>query len=123
MTTSLEFRKGILADYPDVYTPEVLLALEALAPLNERRRVRMAARTARRQQRADAHERIAFLDPAGLIPGTQISVAGSRKAIRSCASARCFRRAVRAAMRTRRRSLRGASASSAWRTSGVKTSG
>src|SRR5664279_5259899 len=78
MTTSLEFRKGILADYPDVYTLEVLLVLEALAPLNERRRVRMAARTARRQQRADAHERIAFLDPAALIPGTQITVADAR---------------------------------------------
>ena len=51
MTTSLEFRSGILAQYPDVFTPEVLRALEALAPHNERRRERMAARTALRKRR------------------------------------------------------------------------
>ncbi len=78
MTTTLEFRPGILADYADVYTPEVLRALEALAPLDARRRDRMAARTARRKQRAEQHERISFLDPASLIPGTSISVADAR---------------------------------------------
>jgi len=78
MTTTLEFRAGILECYPDVYTPEVLRALEVLAPLNERRRVRMAARTARRKQRAEQGERIGFLDPTTLIPGTQITVADAR---------------------------------------------
>ena len=78
MTTSLEFRAGILAKYPDVYTPEVLRALEVLAPLNERRRERMAARTACRKQRAEQHERIGFLDSASLIPGTSIRVADAR---------------------------------------------
>jgi len=78
MTTSLEFRAGILAQYPDVYTPEVLRALEALAPLNERRRERMAARTALRKRRHEKGERIAFLDPESLIPGTQIKVADAR---------------------------------------------
>ncbi|MCE1203069.1 MAG: hypothetical protein LWW79_00445 [Holophagaceae bacterium] len=78
MTTSLEFRAGILAQYPDVYTPEVLRALEALAPLNERRRERMAARTALRKRRHAKGERIAFLDPGSLIPGTQITVADAR---------------------------------------------
>ena len=76
--TMLEFRKGILTDYPDVYTPEVLRALEALAPLNQRRRERMAARTARRKERADKGEYITFLDPESLIPGTQIKVADAR---------------------------------------------
>ena len=78
MIPTLEIRSGILKDYPDVYTPEVLAALEALAPLNQPRRERMAARAARRKQRAEAHERIAFLDPAALIPGTQMSVADAR---------------------------------------------
>ncbi|WP_306591515.1 hypothetical protein [Geothrix sp. 21YS21S-4] len=78
MTTTLEFRAGVLADYADVYTPEVLRALEALAPLDDRRRGRMAARLARRKARAQAGERIGFLDPAALIPGTQITVADAR---------------------------------------------
>lgn len=78
MTTSLEFRAGIQAQYPDVYTPEVLRALEALAPLNERRRERMAARTALRKRRHAEGERIGFLDAESLIPGTQIKVADAR---------------------------------------------
>jgi malate synthase len=78
MTTTLEFRRGILAAYPDVYTPKALRALEALAPLNARRRDLMALRTARRKRRADNGERIGFLDPADLIPGTQIRVADAR---------------------------------------------
>ncbi|HLP30925.1 MAG TPA: hypothetical protein VK150_06155, partial [Geothrix sp.] len=78
MTMSLEFRSGILAAYPDVYTPEALRALEALAPLDARRRELMALRTARRKRRAERRERITFLDPASLIPGTQITVADAR---------------------------------------------
>jgi malate synthase len=78
MSMTLEFRAGILAKYPDVYTPEVLRALEVLAPLNQRRRERMAARTASRKQRSENHERISFLAPEALIPGTQIKVADAR---------------------------------------------
>ncbi|BDU69997.1 malate synthase [Geothrix oryzae] len=78
MTHSLEFRAGILARYEDVYTPEALRALEALAPLDQRRRELMAQRTARRKRRAEQGERITFLDPAALIPGTQITVADAR---------------------------------------------
>lgn len=78
MANALEFRPGIQAAYPDVYTPEALRALEALAPLDARRRERMAARTALRKRRHDQGERIAFLDPASLIPGTQITVADAR---------------------------------------------
>ncbi|MBK9796732.1 MAG: malate synthase [Holophagaceae bacterium] len=78
MSTALEFRSGILTQYPDVFTPEVLVALEALAPLNERRRERMAARTALRKRRHERGERIGFLDPAAFIPGTQIKVADAR---------------------------------------------
>jgi len=78
MTTTLEFRAGILAAYPDVYTPEVLRALEVLAPLDGRRRELMALRTARRKRRSEHGERIAFLDPATLVPGTGITVADAR---------------------------------------------
>jgi len=78
MTVDLEFRAGVLEDYADVYTAEALRALEALAPLNARRRELMALRTARRKRRAEQGERIAFLDPASLIPGTQITVADAR---------------------------------------------
>ena len=78
MTTTLEFRNAVLSTYPDVYTPEALRALEALAPLDQHRRELMAARTARRKRRAEKGERITFLDPASLIPGTQITVADAR---------------------------------------------
>ncbi|WP_243320282.1 hypothetical protein [Geothrix sp. SG200] len=75
---TLEFRDAVLSSYPDVYTPEVIRALEALAPLDDRRRERMAARLARRKQRAEAGERIGFLDPAALIPGKPFTVADAR---------------------------------------------
>ena len=75
---TLEFRNAVRSAYPDVYTPEALAALEALAPLDDRRRERMAARLARRKQRAEAGERIGFLDPASLVPGKPFTVAEAR---------------------------------------------
>ncbi|WP_243286443.1 hypothetical protein [Geothrix terrae] len=75
---TLEFRDAVLSSYPDVYTPEAIRALEALAPLDEQRRERMAARLARRRQRAEAGERIGFLDPAARIPGKPFTVADAR---------------------------------------------
>lgn len=78
MTTTLELQSGILSDYADVYTPEALRALEALAPLNQLRCERMAARTALRKYRHENGVRIDFLDPATLIPGTQIKVSDAR---------------------------------------------
>ncbi len=78
MTLDLEFRSGVLEDYADVYTADALRALEALAPLNARRRELMTLRIARRKGRAERHERIGFLDPAALIAGTQITVADAR---------------------------------------------
>lgn len=78
MVLNLDFRDDVLTAYPDVYTPEVLSALKALAPLDERRRERMAARTALRKRRHEHGERIDFLDAASLIPGTQIKVADAR---------------------------------------------
>lgn len=75
---TLEYRDAVLSAYPDVYTPEALRALEALAPLDEKRRERMAARLARRKQRAEKGERIGFLDPAARIPGKPFTVADAR---------------------------------------------
>lgn len=74
----LEFRQTVKADYPDVITPEAERALEALAPLDARRKALMAARIRRRADRARAHERIAFLDPGATIGGTSITVADAR---------------------------------------------
>ena len=78
MSHTLEFRAGILEAYPDVFTPEVLAALEALAPLDARRRELLAQRTARRKARAEGHEPIGFMDPREVIPGTRITVAEAR---------------------------------------------
>ena len=49
--------------YEDVFTPEVLSALEVLAPLDVNRRAAMAARIERRAKRARDRQPIGFLDP------------------------------------------------------------
>ena len=48
----LEFRKTVKTDYPDVFTPDALRALDALAPLDARRKALMDARIRRRADRA-----------------------------------------------------------------------
>ena len=78
MTSRLEYRDGVLQAYPEVYTPVALKALEALAPLNHDRRELMAARIARRLERASSRQRIAFLEPEALIPRTLIRVQDAR---------------------------------------------
>jgi malate synthase len=76
--STLQFRSSVLADYADVLTREALAALEALAPLDAGRHEVMAARIACRAARTERRERIAFLDPAGTIPRTGITVADAR---------------------------------------------
>ena len=63
----LEIRGTLERDYADVYTPEALAALSALAPLDADRKALMAARIARRAARARERRRIAFLDPGATI--------------------------------------------------------
>ncbi|MCC6743552.1 MAG: malate synthase, partial [Acidobacteria bacterium] len=75
---TLEFRAGVRNAYPDVYTPEAVAAIEALAPLNRDRISMMTARTARRRARFDERKRIAFLDPDAVIERTSIRVADAR---------------------------------------------
>jgi malate synthase len=75
---TLEIRNHLDAAYPDVFTGDVMSALDALAPLDADRKAVMAARIARRQMRFQQKQRIAFLDPTSLIPRTQITVQDAR---------------------------------------------
>jgi len=78
MSRKLDYRDGVLKDYPEVYTPAALEALEVLAPLNRDRRELMATRIARRLTRERDRRRISFLDPEALIPRTGIRVQDAR---------------------------------------------
>jgi len=78
MPDSLQWRANVLEAYPDLFSPEVIQALDALAPFNRERQALMAARLARRQARFRAGEPIRFLDPKEIVPGTAITVADAR---------------------------------------------
>ncbi|HXH24623.1 MAG TPA: hypothetical protein VNI78_05190 [Vicinamibacterales bacterium] len=74
----LEIRGNLEAAYADVYTQEALDAIAALAWLDADRKALMEARLARRAARARERRRIAFLDPAAIIPRTSIRVQDAR---------------------------------------------
>lgn len=74
----LEIRNHLDRTYSDVFTPEVMATLEALAPLDTDRKAIMAARIRLRAQRARNTQRIAFLDPESTIPRTRIKVQDAR---------------------------------------------
>ena len=76
---ALQVRDNLETAYPDVFTPEALSALEALAPLDGERKAVMKARIARRAARMRDRQRIAFLDPRATIPRTQIKVQDARE--------------------------------------------
>jgi len=76
--TRLEFRHLLRRDYSDVWTREAVAACEALAPLNRERLRLMTERIERRRVRAREGRRIDFLDPQGLIPGSDIRVQDAR---------------------------------------------
>lgn len=76
--TTLTIRDNLLAHYPDVYTPEALVALEVLAPFNQRIKTVMDARIKRRAERQLSQSRIQFLDPNSTIPGTNCTVEDAR---------------------------------------------
>jgi malate synthase len=77
-TLALRIRGDLERSYRDVFTPEAMSALAALARFNEPRRGLMAARIERRARRAWQRQRIAFLDPGKTIPGTEITVEDAR---------------------------------------------
>jgi malate synthase len=78
MPDTIEIRSGLRAEYPDVYTPEALAAIEALAPLDAAVKQVMRARMERRARRFGDRERIRFLDAGAAITGTDIGVQDAR---------------------------------------------
>src|SRR6266496_1305003 len=74
----LEIRGNLENAYADVFTPEAVAALEALAGVDADRKAVMAARLARRATRARNKQRIAFLDPQATIARTSIKVQDAR---------------------------------------------
>jgi malate synthase len=74
----LEIRGNLETAYADVYTKEALSAIAALAWLDADRKALMEARLARRAARARERRRITFLDPAAIIPRTNIRVQDAR---------------------------------------------
>jgi len=75
---TLEVRQGVERDYADVFTPFVVAALEALAPLDEKRTQLLAARMQRRAQRARDKTRIGFLAPSTVLGDTPLTAAEAR---------------------------------------------
>ncbi|GAA3601181.1 malate synthase A [Marihabitans asiaticum] len=76
--SAITIRQSARDAYQDVYTPEVVAALEALAPLDARRGELMRERIARRTERAQNKQHIDFLDEDATIDGTDITVADAR---------------------------------------------
>src|SRR5262249_1201791 len=74
----LEIRGNLESAYADVFTPEAVAALEALAGFDADRKAVMAARIERRAARACNQQRIAFLDPQSAIARTKIKVRDAR---------------------------------------------
>ena len=77
--TRICIRDGLLSSYSDVYTPEAVSALEALAHFNRDQKELMANRIARRTRRFQNRERIQFLDADSYIPRTRIKVSDARE--------------------------------------------
>ncbi|GAA4412836.1 malate synthase A [Nibrella viscosa] len=71
-------RDNLNQTYADVYTPEALAALAAMAPFNQRIKAAMTERLHRRAERRRLNQRIPFLDPQRYIPHTQIRVQDAR---------------------------------------------
>jgi len=74
----IEIRQAVRAAYSDVYTPEAIEAMKALAPLDDERHAVMTSRIGRRRARAAARQRITFLDPDATIARTNIRVQDAR---------------------------------------------
>ena len=78
MPSPITISRTALDGYPDVYTPEALATLEALAPLDGRRLELMHSRIDRRRRRAADGEHLSFLPETAVIDGTTITVADAR---------------------------------------------
>ena len=78
MPSPITICRTSLSAYPDVYTPEAVATLEALAPLDGRRDELMRSRIDRRRRRAAGREELSFLPETAVIEGTAITVADAR---------------------------------------------
>jgi len=78
MNNTMHINGNLQQEYIDIYTPEALNALEALAPFNKEIKEAMKARIERRSQWAEQKQRITFLDPESTIPRTGIKVQDAR---------------------------------------------
>ncbi len=78
MASPFEIRRDLQQEYRDLYTPEALAAMAALAPFDRDRRALMAARIARRAERIRQRRRISFLDPEATIGRRSMRVGDAR---------------------------------------------
>lgn len=76
--SALQIRDSLIQEYADIYTPEVLAALEFMARFNGEQKRLMAERIERRAERIRSKTKIGFLDPESTIPGTGIKVQDAR---------------------------------------------
>jgi malate synthase len=76
---ALEFRKTVRTDYADVFTPDAVAALAALAPFDADRTQLMRQRIERRSRRALLGQRLGFLDPGATIARANIPVHDARE--------------------------------------------
>lgn len=75
----IQIRSNVRQSYPDVYTPEVIGALNVLSAFNSPVKRLMNIRLQRRKERREKKLSIGFLDVNGLIPGTSIKVGDARE--------------------------------------------
>ena len=76
--STLVIRKGLHLSYADILTEKALIAIEALAHLNNDRLELMRQRIERRRQRHQNRQRIEFLSPQATIGRTGLTVADAR---------------------------------------------
>jgi len=76
---SIIIRDNLKEQYRDIYTDEVLLALNTLAHFNKAVKNLMNERIKRRNDRHKNNKRIEFYDPESLVPGSSIKVKDARK--------------------------------------------
>ena len=79
MNSEIIIRGDLKERYQDIYTPEALSALSFLSNFNRDIKALMNARLKRRAQRQENKQRITFLDPESIIPGTNIKVRDARE--------------------------------------------
>ncbi|MHB1178701.1 MAG: hypothetical protein ACYCZO_10265 [Daejeonella sp.] len=77
-SNSVIIRDNLQEQYKDVYTPEALAALSAMAHFNDEIKELMTIRIKKRTERQKNRKRISFCDPESFIPRTNIKVRDAR---------------------------------------------